>query len=147
MTSQLAGKRILIVEDDPIISENLANQMTAEGAQVIGPVATADAALEVIANTELGGATLDIKLMEKMTFQVADVLTARHIPFVFWTGYDCGDVIPARHAKVACLEKPAKPDGRAKSRSSCWRWRTTGPARPSWRRSSMRNLMPAGCRT
>ena len=63
----------------------------------------------MIANTELGGATLDIKLMEKMTFQVADVLAARHIPFVFWTRYDCGDVIPARHAKVACLEKPAKP--------------------------------------
>ena len=42
MTSQLAGKRILIVEDDPIISETLANLMTAEGAQIIGPVATAD---------------------------------------------------------------------------------------------------------
>jgi hypothetical protein len=58
-------------------------------------------------NTDLDAATLDIKLMEN--FQVADVLAARHIPFVFWTGYACGDVIPARHAKVSCLEKPATP--------------------------------------
>jgi hypothetical protein len=72
-------------------------------------VATVRSALRTIMNTDLDAATLDIKLMEKMTFQVADVLAARHIPFVFWTRYACGDVIPARHAKVSCLEKPATP--------------------------------------
>jgi DNA-binding NtrC family response regulator len=109
MTHQLAGKHILIVEDDPIISENLAFEFAAEGAEVIGPVATVHSALRAIKNTDLDAATLDIKLMEKMTFQVADVLAARHIPFVFWTGYACRDVVPARHAKVSCLEKPATP--------------------------------------
>jgi hypothetical protein len=32
--------------------------------------------------------------------------------------------------------------GRARSRSNCWRWRTIGPARPSWLRSSTRSSMP-----
>jgi DNA-binding NtrC family response regulator len=108
MTHELTGKRILVVEDEPLISQNLADQMTAEGAQVIGPVGTVEAALNVIVSTNnLDGAILDIKLIEKMSFKVADVLAARRVPFVFWTGYGCGDVVPARHAKVTCVEKPA----------------------------------------
>jgi DNA-binding NtrC family response regulator len=108
MTHELTGKRILVVEDEPLISENLTDQMTAEGAQVIGPVGTVEAALNVIASTNnLDGAILDIKLIEKMSFKVADVLAARRVPFIFWTGYGCRDVVPARYAKVTCLEKPA----------------------------------------
>jgi len=110
MTHELAGKRILVVEDEPLISENLTDQMTDEGAQVVGPVGTVEDALDIIASTDnLDGAILDIKLMEKISFQVADVLAARRIPFVFWTGYPCVDIIPDRHAKVTCLEKPVKP--------------------------------------
>ena len=37
--------------------------------------------------------------------------------------------------------------GRARSQSGCWRWRTIGPARPSWRRSSTWNSMPDEYRT
>jgi hypothetical protein len=56
MTNHIAGKRVLIVEDEQIIAEHLASQMTAEGAEVIGPVATVDAALDLISNTHLDGA-------------------------------------------------------------------------------------------
>jgi DNA-binding response OmpR family regulator len=109
MTSQLAGKRILIIEDEPAIAGHLAFQMTAEGAEVIGPVASADAALDEIANTHnLDGATLDIKLLGKMTFAVADALAAHNIPFVFLTGYRAQDV-PARYSNVPCCEKPLTP--------------------------------------
>jgi DNA-binding NtrC family response regulator len=108
--TQLAGKRILVIEDEPLISADLSNEINAEGAKVIGPVGTVEAALNVIGSIDsLDGAILDIKLMEKMSFQVADVLAAHHVPFIFWTGYPCDVVIPAHHAKVTCLEKPAKP--------------------------------------
>ena len=81
MTYELIGKRILIVEGEPILAQDLANQMTAEGAQVIGPVGTVEAALNVIVSTNnLDGAILDIKLIEKMSFKVADVLAARRVP-------------------------------------------------------------------
>jgi hypothetical protein len=43
-----------------------------------------------------------------MTFQVADTLTARNIPFVFLTGYGAADV-PARHANIRRVEKPVTP--------------------------------------
>ena len=107
MTDQLAGKRILIVEDQAMIAESLAFEITAKGAEVIGPVETVDA-LEAIANTDLDGVILDLKLRGEMAFPVADVLAERNIPFVFLTGYGAHDV-PARHANVPRVEKPVTP--------------------------------------
>jgi DNA-binding response OmpR family regulator len=108
MTQRLAGKRILIVEDEQMLIDYLADGMVAEGAEVIEPVATVNAALDVIANTPLDGVTLDLKLAGEMTFGIADVLAARNIPFVFLTGYGAAEV-PARHAKVTRVEKPVAP--------------------------------------
>lgn len=45
MARQLAGKRVVIIEDEALTAEQLAYQMTAEGAEVIGPAASVDAAL------------------------------------------------------------------------------------------------------
>jgi CheY-like chemotaxis protein len=104
---RLAGKRVLIVEDHHILAMDLAYELASEGANVIGPVATAAAALDVIGSTDLDGGILDIKLSDTSAFPVADALADRHIPFVFATGYNMG--IPARHANVRRLEKPVKP--------------------------------------
>ena len=109
MTRKLAGKCILIVEDEQMIAENLAFELAESGAQVIGPVSSITAALDIIGNTKLDGVTLDIKLMGEMAFSVADVLADRGIPFVFLTGYDAGTV-PERHANVPRVEKPVTPD-------------------------------------
>ena len=103
MTRRLAGKRVLIVEDEQLLVGYLADAMAAEEAEVIEPVATVNAALDVIANTPLDGVTLDLKLAGEMTFRVADVLAARNVPFVFLTGYGAADV-PARHANVTRVE-------------------------------------------
>jgi CheY-like chemotaxis protein len=105
--TQLAGKRVLVVEDHIIIAMDLAHELTSEGAKVVGPVATAAAALDVIGSTDLDGGILDIKLSDRSAFPVADALADRDIPFVFATGYDIG--VPARHANVRRLEKPVKP--------------------------------------
>jgi two-component SAPR family response regulator len=107
MTHSLAGKSILIVEDEIIVALNLADKITAEGAKAVGPVSTVNAALDVIANTELDGVILDVKLRGEMAFPVADVLADHHIPFVFTTALDDGD-IPPRHANVRCVRKPLR---------------------------------------
>ena len=108
MAQGLAGKHVMISEDEHLFAEYLADAMTAEGAEVIDLAGTVKAALDVIANTRLDGVTLDLKLADEMTFQVADALAARNIPFVFLTGYGAGDV-PARHANVRRVEKPVTP--------------------------------------
>jgi hypothetical protein len=77
-------------------------------ASVIGAVGSVDAALDIIATTDLDGAILDIKLREQRTFLVADALAAHHIPFVFETAMAHGDA-PTRHANAPWLEKPYSP--------------------------------------
>src|SRR5215470_11845640 len=109
MKDQLAGRRVLIVEDDSAIAENLAFEIAAEGGKVVGPVATVKAGLEAIANSGLDGAILDLNLIGEMAFPVADALATRHIPFVIMTGFDARAVVPARHANVSFLQKPVTP--------------------------------------
>jgi hypothetical protein len=53
MAYGLAGKRVLIIEDEHLFAEYLADAMTAEGAEVIDLAGTVKAAL--IANTRLDG--------------------------------------------------------------------------------------------
>jgi DNA-binding LytR/AlgR family response regulator len=83
MAHELAGRRILVVEDGRTIAEDLTFEITVKGGEVIGPVETVAAALDAIENTDVDGATLDIKLSQEMSFAVADALADRHIPFVF----------------------------------------------------------------
>jgi DNA-binding response OmpR family regulator len=75
MKYQLAGRRVLIVEDERAIAENLSFEIAAEGGKVVGPLATVNAALDVIANTVLDGAVLDLNLTGEMAFPVADALS------------------------------------------------------------------------
>jgi CheY-like chemotaxis protein len=105
----LGGKRVLIVEDENIIAMDLACEVTASGAEVVGTVGSVDAALDIIATTDLEGVVLDVNLRGQKAFLVADALAARDIPFVFETGYMRPCETPARHANVPCLEKPFAP--------------------------------------
>jgi ActR/RegA family two-component response regulator len=102
----LKNKRVLIVEDEYFIAIDLAGEVAAAGAKVVGSASSVDTALDIIASTELDGATVDLKLMEQRSFVVADALAARHIPFVFATAMTHRDA-PARFANVPWLEKPS----------------------------------------
>ena len=109
MTHLLAGKRVLIVEDDDILAITLTEELAAQGVEVIGPSATVVDALDVIAHTDLDGAIVDINLRGKAAFPVSDGLADRHLAFVFATGYLVAGHIPVRHANVRRFEKPVPP--------------------------------------
>jgi CheY-like chemotaxis protein len=95
MTS-LAGLRLLVVEDDFFIADDLARDLRASGAEVVGPVSNVDSALKLLgATAQLDGAVLDINLQGELAFAVADQLLERKVAFVFATGYDA-DPIPHR---------------------------------------------------
>ena len=96
MTSALAGRRLLVVEDEYFLAAELVEALSADGAKVIGPAASVDDALDLLDDTaQLDGAVLDLNLQGEMAFPVADALMERDIPFVFLTGYD-QSVIPPR---------------------------------------------------
>jgi CheY-like chemotaxis protein len=104
----LSGSRILAVEDEYLIAEELRYELVQAGAVVLGPVARVTDALNLIAReARIDGAILDINLRGDMVFPVADELALRGVPFVFASGYDLS-VIPKRFEHVVTCGKPTR---------------------------------------
>lgn len=101
-----AGQRVLVVEDEFIIAEDMKLELEQRGAEVIGPVPnTALALRELWTKPRIDCAVLDVKLGDSLGFEVADELIARRIPFIFSTAYG-DDGIPARYRHILKCEKP-----------------------------------------
>ena len=108
LTSRLKGRRLLVVEDDFFIADDMRHSLEEAGADVIGPVASVQDALELLAQNETcDGAVLDVNLRGETSYAVADELAARDIRYVFTTGYDA-DRIPARYADIMRYQKPVE---------------------------------------
>lgn len=106
IASKLTRRRILLVEDEFFIAEEMVYLLEAGGAEVLGPVASVGAAIDLIDQTEhIDGAVLDVNLRGLKSWPVADALLRRGVPFIFATGYD-GASIPANYAEIECYEKP-----------------------------------------
>lgn len=102
----IAGRHILLVEDDFFVADDFAAEFEAAGATVVGPAATLTKALDLIERTgHLDGAVLDIDLQGEAAYAVVDALRARAVPIVFVTGYD-RSAIPERYDDVPLCEKP-----------------------------------------
>src|SRR5438552_4232349 len=86
----LAGKAILVVEDEYTLASDLAHFLEGQGAAVFGPVGTLKGALALVERDggRLDAAVLDINLRTERVYPVADVLIERGVPVVFATGYD-----------------------------------------------------------
>ena len=102
----LRDRRILVVEDEYMLSEDVRELLEAAGAIVVGPVGKIAAAMELAGSDQrLDGAVLDINLQGEMVFPLADLLRERQIPYLFATGYDA-EAIPVRFSQVKRCEKP-----------------------------------------
>jgi DNA-binding response OmpR family regulator len=102
----LAGRRVLIIEDEYFIADDITRAIASLGADVIGPVADVEEARRILdAGTRIDGALLDINVRNEMIFPLARALRSRNVPFVFATGYD-KDVLGAEFHDVPVWEKP-----------------------------------------
>ena len=99
------GQRILLVEDEALVAMMIAECLTESGHTVIGPLSRASDALQAAKDGDYDAAILDINLGDGMAYPVADIVSARGIPFVFVTGYDA-DTIDERFCAVPILQKP-----------------------------------------
>lgn len=102
----LRGCRILVVEDEYMLADELEMELGDAGAVVIGPAGTVKDALAFIGSEQhLDGAVLDVSLRGDFIFPAADILIERGVPFVFTTGYDAS-IMPSRFQHVVRCEKP-----------------------------------------
>ena len=105
MTSVGPERRVLVVEDELLVAALLQDMLTDLGCAVVGPAARVAEALALIDGEAIDAAVLDVNLNRELSYPVADALVARHIPFLFSTGYGV-DRIPGEYASHRILQKP-----------------------------------------
>jgi CheY-like chemotaxis protein len=100
------SRRILIVEDEFLIAMTLQEWLENVGYVVVGPVPSVEKAMKLIeSETALDAAVVDLNLGGVFAYAVADTLLARHVPFVFTSGYE-DDVLRTRYPQIRNCHKP-----------------------------------------
>ena len=101
----MAGKRVLIVEDEPVIGFALEDMLDSLGWETIGVASRVQEALDLIRSDAPDTAILDVNLHGEKSYPVADLLADREIPYIFATGYGDSEH-PPRHKQITTLTKP-----------------------------------------
>jgi DNA-binding response OmpR family regulator len=105
--SALEGRRIIVLEDNFLVAELIADTISMRGGTPVGPFTTVDSALDYL---QEGGradaALLDVNL-DRSSFEIAAWLKVLGIPFVFATGHASDIPSEFRDAILCC--KPFTP--------------------------------------
>lgn len=101
----LAGKRILIVEDEPLIAREISDFLSDAGCEVVGPALSFDEAQRLIGEGAFDAALLDGNLGGRPVDDLAIALTRAGAPFVFVTGYG-REALPIGFREGPIIEKP-----------------------------------------
>jgi ActR/RegA family two-component response regulator len=105
-SADLRGTKILVVEDEFYLAMDIKEAIEQAGGHVHGPCADTAAGLAELLRETPDYAVVDINLGRGPSFEIAEELKRRRVPFLFLTGYDAPS-IPAGLADVERIEKPA----------------------------------------
>ena len=105
-TAPMEALRILVVEDSFLLFMTIQAMLVDLGWVVVGPATRRSEALALAQSGVFDAALLDVNLDGEMSWDVAEVLKARGIPFVFGTGYDVSTILPDDLAGSAIIAKP-----------------------------------------
>jgi CheY-like chemotaxis protein len=99
-------KDVLLVEDNIIIAldtEETLRRFGIESVRIAGSVAQA---IKTIQESAPNFALLDVNLGNETSFEIAEVLAKRNVPFAFATGYGEHTAFPASFGDAPRLRKP-----------------------------------------
>ena len=108
--SSFERKRVLIIEDEPLVALDLQDTLESAGAVVVAMIASAADALNVVKTERLDAAVLDGNLHGKPVDEIAAALTRSNVPFVFISGYG-RESLPRGFGDVPLLNKPFSSSG------------------------------------
>ena len=104
----LAGTRVLLIEDEYFIADDVGRVLKSAGARVVGPVGTLQAAHKAVDEGMFDCAVLDLNLHDESAAPIADRLIAGQHDFAIATGYG-SPAVPDRLRNVPRIEKPFDP--------------------------------------
>ena len=96
---------VMVVEDELLIATSLELALESRGYRILGPAATVDEALELLATERPDMALIDYELAKTTTETLLPSLDSRHIPVCVLTGYSQA-LLPVAYADYVVLEKP-----------------------------------------
>ncbi|MEE4199440.1 HWE histidine kinase domain-containing protein [Erythrobacter sp.] len=107
--TKLIGKRVLVLEDEPLIAMSHEAALEQAGAIVFGSFSNCADALSALDKKSDGPdlAILDINLGEGNSGAVAERLKSNGVPFVFTTGYSENNELLGRYRDHLVVRKPA----------------------------------------
>ncbi|MBS0360765.1 MAG: response regulator [Proteobacteria bacterium] len=85
--ADLQGLRVLVVEDEMMVSMLIEDMLADLGCAVVGPASRLDEAIALVKDATIDCAVLDVNLGGQPIFPVADLLREKGAPFAFATGY------------------------------------------------------------
>jgi DNA-binding NtrC family response regulator len=104
----LAGRHVLIVEDEPLIAMDLEMVLNEAGCASVSTATTLADAIAQIGTRRFDVAVLDVTLHGSKVYPAADALAEQAVPFLFMTGHS-SNVVPERHRGRPVLGKPYGP--------------------------------------
>jgi DNA-binding NtrC family response regulator len=102
----LAGRRILLAEDEPFISMEIEDVIVENGAIFVGPFGDLNDLMRALGRESFDVVVLDVRLGVRDVFPAADQLAACGVPFVFHSGHADGDALRRRYPHVELCRKP-----------------------------------------
>ncbi|MCZ0962636.1 response regulator [Paracoccus benzoatiresistens] len=104
----LNGRRILVVEDEPLVAMDIRTELEGAGAGPVQVARTVDAALSALNERSFDAALLDGNLKGQPVDPVAEALRRSRTPFCFVSGYG-RDHLPQGFDDVPLIQKPFPP--------------------------------------
>ena len=104
--ADLAGVRILIVEDEFLLAMELETLLQQRGCMVLGPVSSVGQALTMLDGEQPDIALLDVNLKGERATPVAAALRARGVPFILITGYSVMQLSEPELRAAPRIDKP-----------------------------------------
>ena len=86
-SEKLAGRRVLVVEDSPLIAAVLEDMLKDMGCIVVGPTGNMAFAVNLAGAEALDAAIIDLNIRGGKVYPVAEVLRDRDVPFLLASGY------------------------------------------------------------
>ena len=97
---------VLVAEDQPFIALDLVLAVEDAGGKVVGPAASCEEALALLANGTVAAAILDVNLVDGDCSLLVEALVSLDVPFIFHTAVDLPPALAARFSDLVVRIKP-----------------------------------------